>query len=370
MPPPTDKRQPIILIGPSDHAGETVGSLLASQLEIPFIDLWEISQLYWEEIGFQIDLERQARKNSGTDGVYRYLIPFVAHSIKRGVTEHNNCVIKLGALQSVIDDYKHLQNIIRFLEPFSVFLLLPSEDSEKSVKIMRERNSDIIDGKEMNEHFLTHRSNFDLARHTFYTKDKTPEQTTDEILTHIDANASEIILIGAQGVGKSTVGELLAQKLDIPQISMDRMRWQYYEENGWSREQQDQIEKCEGFVGVYRYWKQYDLHAVERLLNEHRNCVFDFGAGHSVYERFEDLIRARELLAPCANVVLLMPSSDIDESVALLHQRRTMTISGMDIFEFVITHPSNRKLANHVVYTDGRTAIETKDEILKKLELA
>ena len=35
----------------------------------------------------------------------------------------------------------------------------------------------------------------------------------------------EIILIGPIGAGKSTVGELLAQQLNIPQVSMDDVRF-------------------------------------------------------------------------------------------------------------------------------------------------
>ncbi|MEM9507591.1 MAG: shikimate kinase [Cyanobacteria bacterium P01_E01_bin.35] len=367
----TDKKLPIILIDPHLYlfGQSTVGKLLASQLEIPLINLEEVSEQYWQEIGYKEELQEQAWDDNQADGVYNYMMPFEAYAIERGVAEYSNCVIELGALQSVYNDDQLFKKVRRVLEPCNVVLLLPSEDAEESLEILKERDRVIINGKEINEHFITHHSNYDLAKYTFFTKDKTPEQTSEEILVHIDQDASKIILIGAMGAGKSTIGKLLAQKLDLTQISMDRLRWNYYEEIGWSREKQKQIAENEGFVGVYHYWKQHDLYAVERLLNEHQNCVIDFGAGHSIYERDEDLERARELLAPYANVVLLIPSPDLDESLVILRQRNTLLINGMEATRFLITHPSNRELAKLKVYTKGQTSIATKDEILKRLKL-
>ena len=365
----TSKKLPIILIDPHFVGRGTVGRLLASQLEVPLIDLEEVSEQYWQEIGYQEELDEQAWENNQADRVYRYLMPFNVHALERGVAEYSNCVIELGALQSVYDDDELFKRVDQVLEPSIVVLLLPSEDTEESLEILKERDRIIINGKEINEHFLTHQSNYVLAKYTFYTKDKTPEQTSEEILANIDPDASDIILIGAMGAGKSTIGKLLAQKLDLPQISMDRLRWKYYEEIGWSKEKQKQIAENEGFAGIYHYWKQYDLYAVERLLDKHRNCVIDFGAGHSIYERDEDLERARELLAPYANVVLLIPSPDLDESAAILRQRNTLFIKSMEANRFLITHPSNQELAKLKVYTQGQTPIETRDEILKRLEL-
>ncbi|WP_375539720.1 AAA family ATPase [Oscillatoria sp. FACHB-1407] len=47
---------------------------------------------------------------------------------------------------------------------------------------------------------------------------------------------SDIILIGPIGTGKSTIGRLLATKLNLPQCSMDEKRWDYYKEMGYDEE--------------------------------------------------------------------------------------------------------------------------------------
>ena len=44
---------------------------------------------------------------------------------------------------------------------------------------------------------------------------------------------SDIVLIGPVRSGKSTLGKLLAQRLNLPQVSIDELRWRYYKEVGY-----------------------------------------------------------------------------------------------------------------------------------------
>lgn len=369
MQPLTDLKQTIILIGSEDSTVAAIGKLVAARLAKPFLDLQESSQQYFDETDFDEKQLEQAWKNDGINGVYQYMLPYDIHAIKRGVDEHNNCVIRLGALQAVFDDSELLQSVCNFLKPFSVVLIQPVKDKNESIRLVRERNSEIYNGMELNEYFLTHRSNFDLAKHTVYTKDKTPDQTAEDILGMLDKDAEEIILIGAQSVGKTAIGSLLSKKLGIPNISMENLRWNYYEEVGWSREQDQKIGEKEGFVGVFRHWKQFDVHAVARILQEHKQCVIDFGAGHSVFDNAEDLKRVSDILAPYANVVHVLPSPDRQESIAILSQRRTQTINGTELIEFLISQPAYDEMANHVVYSEGKTIEESTDAVLEQLRL-
>jgi shikimate kinase len=181
--------------------------------------------------------------------------------------------------------------------------------------------------------------------------------------------SSDIILIGPMSAGKSTQGELLSEKLQIPRRSMDDLRFAYYQEIGYDEELAKQIAERDGFLGLYRYWKPFEIHAVERLLAEHTGCVIDFGAGHSVYEDADLFARAQRALAPYENVVLLLPSPDLDESVRLLNERTGGCVSeGFDFCDHFVRHHSNHDLAKIVVYTHGKTPQETRDEILGRLK--
>lgn len=178
----------------------------------------------------------------------------------------------------------------------------------------------------------------------------------------------EIILIGPISAGKSTQGKLLAESLRLPRCPMDDVRWAYYKEIGYDEEHAKQLGEKQGFLSLYRYWKRFEAHAVERLLAEHRDCVIDFGGGHSVYEDDALFAHVQSLLAPYPNVVLLLPSPDLDESVRLLTERTGPIVSeGLDFHEHFVKHHSNHDLARIVVYTHDRTPEETRDEILNRV---
>lgn len=178
--------------------------------------------------------------------------------------------------------------------------------------------------------------------------------------------SSDIILIGPIGSGKSTVGLLLATRMGLPQRSMDEYRWNYYKEIGYDEELAKQKREVEGFWGIYQYWKPFEAHAVERLLSEHKNCVIDFGAGHSVYEDSFLLQRVQRILMPYRNIVLLLPSPDLNESVQILNERNEYVPDGnLNINEHFVRHPSNYDLAKFMVYTKANTPEETCNEILQ-----
>lgn len=180
---------------------------------------------------------------------------------------------------------------------------------------------------------------------------------------------SDIVLIGPIGTGKSTIGALLADKLGLPQCSMDERRWDYYKEIGYDEEIVKKMQDAEDFWGVGRYWKRFEAHAVERLLADHHQCVIDFGAGHSVYEDETLFKRVERVLAPYSNVILLMPSFDLDESVQILKERNLGRPAVFyDINEHFVRHPSNYKLAKFTVYTKGKTPEETCNEILNLVD--
>ena len=177
---------------------------------------------------------------------------------------------------------------------------------------------------------------------------------------------SEIILIGPIGSGKTTIAELLYSRTMLPHRSMDLLRWDYFEEIGYDRHIANETFHREGFWGLYRYWKPFEAHAVKRLLEDFKECVFDFGGSQSVYEDNELFEQVRGLLEPYPHVVLLMPTSDKDESIRILHARNTYVSDDQwAVNEHFIRHHSNYDLAKHIVYTEGKTPEDTSAEVLQ-----
>lgn len=177
-------------------------------------------------------------------------------------------------------------------------------------------------------------------------------------------------MIGPCGCGKSTLAKLLAEQLRIPNRSLDKLCWDYYKEIGYCPTSQKQTADQDGLPGAYGYLKPFEAHAVERLLAGHPTSVKDFGAGHSVYEDAVLFDRVSKLLVPYKNIVLVLPSNDLDAAVQILRERTLKeknwdcVLNGFDFHQHFVRHHSNRTLAKFTVYTAGKSPEQTRDEIL------
>jgi hypothetical protein len=186
----------------------------------------------------------------------------------------------------------------------------------------------------------------------------------------------EIILIGAIRVGKSTLGTLIAGKLGVPQVSLDEVGGRYFEEIGFDAEVARQLEKKDLLALLQYLWPFYP-HVVERVLGDHHDCVIDLGAGHTVYEDASAFARVEQALAPYPNVLLILPSPDPDRSSTILRERTAdlewlreiQERHGLDLNDHFLRHPSNYRLAKLIVYTEGKSPEETRDEILERVKL-
>jgi hypothetical protein len=179
-------------------------------------------------------------------------------------------------------------------------------------------------------------------------------------------SVSDIILIGPIHTGKSTLGKLLSEKLGLPQISLDALRWKYYREIGYDDKLAKALRQHGGFLALVLYWNLFDAYAIERVLAEHRHCTFDFGAGAGICESRESFARVQLALAPYRNVFLVLPSLDLEESLQILKSRDTHPPADLN-FDFnrhFLEHQAYYELAKHTVFTKGRLPEETRDEIL------
>ena len=176
---------------------------------------------------------------------------------------------------------------------------------------------------------------------------------------------SEILLIGPIGSGKTTIAELLYGRTMLPHRSMDLLRWKYFDEIGYDSSLARHKFATEGFWGLYHYWKPFEAHAVKRMLEDFRECIFDFGGSQTVYEDEGLFEQVRSLFAPYPYIVLLLPSPDPQESIQILHARNTYASEEQwAVNELFVRHHSNYDLAKHIAYTKDKTPEETCDEVL------
>ena len=189
-----------------------------------------------------------------------------------------------------------------------------------------------------------------------------------------------IILIGPMSAGKSTIAQLLAEQLGLPLIELDEIRWDYFEEIGYDPEKvKAMMKEGGGYAEMFEYWKPFEVHALERVLQDYDGGIFDFGAGYSVQDDEDLFERVRNAFAPFEDVFLLLPSSDIEESLEILDMRLTALLEKElgEVFqeafvlnEHLVRHPSNQRLAKKIVYTANKSPMESCQEILVLLAQA
>ena len=183
-----------------------------------------------------------------------------------------------------------------------------------------------------------------------------------------------IVLIGPMAAGKSTLGGLLAARLGMPSCAMDDVRFAYYAEIGYQQDEATRLNHAGGWEALYRYWKPFEVYALERVIADYPGYVIDLGAGHSVYDQPEQQVRAAAALARCDHVVLLLPSPDPAESVRVIKERIGFTPSGKpfdDGFaDYLVRHPGNPAVATLTVYTSGKTPDDCCEEIARRCGLA
>jgi shikimate kinase len=188
---------------------------------------------------------------------------------------------------------------------------------------------------------------------------------------------STVVLIGPMSTGKSTLAKKLAKKLGVPRVELDEVRQRFYQEIGYNEKYASEIVGNEGMRGLIEYWKPYEAHAVERALQVYKDCVIDFGAGHSVYEDQTLFRRVDQALKPYQFVFLILPSPDLDRSVEIVNERFSQLLLEevgkvdpelLDLNEHFVRHPSNHLLAKKTFYTEGRSVLKTCQAMLDWIE--
>ena len=357
----------LILIGPPKVGKTTVAGLLAQHLKLPLRSLDEFSTEDFERWGFDNQKWYEAYNRGGVLATYRYMMPFNIRAIESFFGDGlHNCVVDTAANDLIFEDVELSRRAEKIYQPYpNIFLLLPTPHLEHNVKLLQERR--LIQLKEwnkVNRLLLEHPSNYKLAKTVLYTKNKTPQQSRNELLAKLRPDDATIILIGPAATGKTTLSKLVAEQLGKVYVSLDEIRWDYYREIGYSDVVEREISAKKGGLGQHEYWERFAAHAVERVLQDYPGAVLDFGGGHSVYANTTLFSRVEQVLAAYSNVVLVLPTPDKAEALEILEERFIERHADqLAMIEFFTRQFAVHSLAKQLVYTAGKSPEHIAEEI-------
>lgn len=174
----------------------------------------------------------------------------------------------------------------------------------------------------------------------------------------------DIILLGPPAVGKTTTAKLLSKKLNKPLVSLDDIRFDYYKEIGYNEEYMKELLEKAGIMAIYQYGKIFDAYSIERALEEHQNCIFDFGGGNNASGFNFEFERIKKALKPYKNIVLLFPCADKNESLKFIYQRRNFNENQKELIKHIVFDESNFKFAKHTIFVKDKSPEEVSNEVL------
>jgi hypothetical protein len=175
---------------------------------------------------------------------------------------------------------------------------------------------------------------------------------------------NQIILIGPCGSGKTTIGTMLAERLNSPFASLDAVERTYTVPAGFDPDRAEELRNTGVPFAGYAYRRMFFDDAVIGFLADYPRGVLELGGGHPIIPDPEKQARVTAALRPYSRIILLLPTADLRESVALLRARYGVADGKPDLNELFIVDDTFFKLARFVVYTQGKTPDETGDEVL------
>lgn len=181
---------------------------------------------------------------------------------------------------------------------------------------------------------------------------------------------NKIILIGAMGVGKSSVAKELAKRMNMQYIDIDELRWDYFAQfPDYDEKKVDELFATENEIAAFQYFKPFEAKFTVSVLQKFSSGVFDFGAGYTVYNDENLFSMVKSAFSPYKNVILLRYSTNAAESFEALRSRHADVpekIYNTLNTEF-INSPCNEILATQIINTKGLSVNEIVDVIIPQL---
>ena len=176
-------------------------------------------------------------------------------------------------------------------------------------------------------------------------------------------------------VGKSSTAKILSERLNKPIINLDNLRRTFSEQEKINVDEFRELIDTGQICKYYETSRAFELKLVNFVINEHCDCIFDFGGGNASYESDEHTLRLKEMLAPFNNSFLLLPSNDLIDSMMTLNRRsinrppkfQPLSEEQLKFNNKILTFHFAHSIAKHRILNEHMSIEETANTILEKL---
>ena len=191
---PPQPRLPV-LFGPVCAGKSTLLAPLAAALGRPAVDLDDVAEPYYEEVGRGRAALWEVGAREGDLGAYRWWQAGHPHAVERALVEHDGAVLALGGGHTVFEDPADAARVRDALEGRLRILLLPSPDHDESVRIIRARLADgrdgqdwVLDGVDVLAEWVKGPQNHALAELTLHTEGRRPDDLVAEVVALVESS--------------------------------------------------------------------------------------------------------------------------------------------------------------------------------------
>ena len=178
----------VVLIGPVCVGKSTLLPLVAERLGRPYVDLDDVAEPYYEEVGRGRAQLHEIGAARGDLCAYLWWQKGHPHAVRRVLEDHPGAVVALGAGHSTYTEDALFREVQAVLAEREVVLLLPGKDDAAGIVVLRERAMRlngmdwIMDGVDLLDEWVTGDQNRALATATVRVGDDPPETTADTIV--------------------------------------------------------------------------------------------------------------------------------------------------------------------------------------------
>ena len=176
----------MVLVGPAVGGKSTLGAMVGALTGSPFVDLDEIGDRYYREVGWSIVRLTERAATVGRVAAEREWEPARAHAVRRVVEEHPGAVVALGAGHTSYTDPQCTASVAEVLALVPhVVLVVPSRDRDAALAELRRRSLE------------TKRTDWVVSGHDFLAE--WLDEPTNEVV------ATLVVVTGAEGATATAV---------------------------------------------------------------------------------------------------------------------------------------------------------------------